>query len=415
MKNKISKYLFLAILLLAVMLSGDAQAAIAHTEDASLVAWPQITVYPLPGQYDHPVHITNAGDGSLRMYIVEQPGVIRIMKNGILLPVPFLDIHGQVRYSGGEEGLLSVAFPPNYADKAYFFVYYTTTDGNNRVSRFNRMAGNPDQADPASEQVVIIFNHPTYENHNGGQTAFGADGYLYIGTGDGGGGGDPNGNAQNPASLLGKILRIDVDSNLSAYTIPASNPYTQTAGYRGEIWSLGLRNPWRFAFDRLTHDLYIGDVGQNDVEEVDFQPASSVGGENYGWKILEGSACYSPSSGCVPPAFYNPPAAEYTHGVNDSNGCAVTGGGVYRGNTFPRMQGFYFYADFCTGKIWGLINQGGWQSNLLLDTSLKIASFGEDELGNLYLSDLASGRIFWITDFENPSAHRIYIPAFAGP
>jgi hypothetical protein len=194
------------------------------------------------------------------------------------------------------------------------------------------------------------------------------------------------------------------------YLVPTTNPYTQTVGYLGEIWALGLRNPWRYTFDLQTGDLYIGDVGQDTEEEVDFQPVSSHGGENYGWNTLEGNLCYNPSSGCIPPAYYAPPVAVYDHGINDSNGCAITGGVVYRGATYPRMQGMYFYGDYCTGKIWGLINAIGWQNQLLLDTDLSISTFGEDEAGNLYLADLSSGVIYQITDTVDAPFSTVYLP-----
>ncbi len=297
-----------------------------------------------------------------------------------------------------------MAFPPGYAGKGYFYVYYTNTSGNIVVSRYFLTPNKPDMVDSSSEQIVLTINHPTYSNHNGGQLSFGPDGFLYMGTGDGGGGGDPNGNAQNHASLLGKILRIDVESgnptrqNQTTYTVPSTNPYTQTQGYRGEIWALGVRNPWRFSFDRDTHDLYIGDVGQDTEEEIDFQSASSAGGENYGWNILEGLLCFNPPSGCVLPSRYSPPVAEYDHGPNDSIGCAVTGGFVYRGQNYPSMQGVYFYGDYCSGRIWGLEFDGAnWENTVLLDTPYNVSTFGEDEVGNLYVTDYANGIIYLIT------------------
>ncbi len=384
-----------------------------QTTSASLptVAWPKISLTPYQSGFTFPVHITHAGDGSQRMFVVEQSGIIRIIKDNLVLSTPFLDIHERVLFPGsGERGLLSVAFPPDYASKGYFYVYYTRLDGNNQTSRFHLKLGKPDEADPASEQSIILFNHPNYSNHNGGQLAFGPDGYLYIGTGDGGGGGDPQGNAQNPVSLLGKLLRIDVESGVDPYLVPTTNPYTQTVGYRGEIWALGLRNPWRYTFDRQTGDLYIGDVGQNTEEEVDFQPASSPGGENYGWNTLEGNLCYNPSTNCVPPARYAPPVAVYDHGANDSIGCAITGGNVYRGATFPLMVGLYIYGDYCTGKIWGLIVTNSWQNQLLLDTHLMISTFGEDEAGNLYVADLSSGVIYQVTATANAPFHTVYLP-----
>jgi glucose/arabinose dehydrogenase len=304
--------------------------------------------------------------------------------------------------------LLSVAFPPGYASKGYFYVYYTTLNGDNQVSRFY-LTDNPDVDNPASEQLILYFNHPTYGNHNGGQLAFGPDGYLYIGTGDGGGGGDPNRNAQNLGALLGKILRIDVECRVTlppgdpiqaflplistntltqAYCLPPDNPFINTLNARPEIWAYGVRNPWRFSFDRLTGNLYIGDVGQNEWEEVDFQSSTSQGGENYGWNIMEGKHCYNAStcdqSGKVLPVWEQPhPTFE-----------ALTGGFVYRGPTYTSMQGFYFYGDYQTGRIWGLVNSGGWQSQELLDTAHLISTFGEDQAGELYLADYGSGIIY---------------------
>jgi glucose/arabinose dehydrogenase len=404
------RHFFQALLLLGVI-SSILLPSQATTASQPTIAWPQISLITYQSGFSSPVHLTNAGDGSQRLFVVEQSGIIRIIKNNVVLPTPFLDIHDRVLFPGsGERGLLSVAFPSNYASKSYFYVYYTRLDGNNQASRFHLKPGKPDEADPFSEQMIILFNHPNYSNHNGGQLAFGPDGYLYIGTGDGGSGGDPQGNAQNPASLLGKLLRIDVESGVDPYLVPATNPYTQTVGYRGEIWALGLRNPWRYAFDRQTGDLYIGDVGQNTEEEVDFQPASSHGGENYGWNVLEGNLCYKPSVNCVPPAHYAPPIAVYDHGLNDSNGCAITGGAVYRGATYLRLQGIYFYGDYCTGKIWGLKYSSGWQSQPLLDTDLSISTFGEDEAGNLYLADLSSGKIYKIVDRMTAPLDYVFLP-----
>lgn len=392
---------------------GNTNATEAMKAEAP-AAWPTISLEQVNiGSLSSPVHLTHAGDGSGRIFIVERAGRIRLLKNGSLQATPFLDISDHVR-SGGEEGLLSVAFPPDYAQRKRFYVYYTQTDGDNVVARF-RTSTNPDLADTASEQQILELPHPIQSNHNGGQLAFGPDGYLYIGPGDGGGGGDPYGNAQNPASLLGKILRIDVEGQIPTtppsqaykvylplissdtglpYSVPPDNPFFAQPGYRPEIWAMGLRNPWRFSFDRTTGDLYIADVGQNEWEEVNFQPASSAGGENYGWNTLEGSHCYSPASGCTPPANYSPPVAEYPHGANDSNGCSITGGFVYRGATYTDMQNIYFYADFCQGKIWGLqFENSAWQSQLLLDTDYQPSSFGEDESGEVYLVRL-SGQIY---------------------
>jgi len=381
-----------------------------------VVTWPTIALQSVQSGYSSPVHMASAGDGSGRLFVVEQGGYIRILQNGLQAP-PFLDIHGRVRSpdstGGSEEGLLSVAFPPGFGDtRHHFYVYYTNMDGNNQVSRFE-VSADPDQADPGSEKRIILFEHPGQANHNGGQLAFGADGYLYIGTGDGGGGGDPLENAQNPAVLLGKLLRIDVEmiratapgldhrlylplalqngANPQFYRIPEDNPFVQTPGYLPEIWALGLRNPWRFAFDRTTHDLYLGDVGQGDWEELDFQPASSVGGENYGWDFWEGLVCFS--AGCDP-AGMNWPIHVYSHADGD---CSVTAGNVYRGDAFPQMQGIYFFGDYCTGRLWGLQPDGAdWAVHEFTDTIHRISSFAEDESGELYLISL-NGGIYHIT------------------
>jgi glucose/arabinose dehydrogenase len=309
-------------------------------------------------------------------------------------------------FSGGgnEEGLLSVAFPPGFGSTVdHFYVYYTRLDGDNRVSRFS-VSVNPDIADPESEETIIDLDHPTNQNHNGGQLFFGPDGDLYIGTGDGGGGGDPAGNAQNPASLLGKLLRIDVESGGDPYGIPPDNPFVGVGGYQEEIWALGFRNPWRFSFDRQTGDLYLGDVGQGSWEEIDFQPADSAGGENYGWDILEGFECFEAAS--CDDAGMTPPVQVY---ANDGQTCAVTGGYPYRGGDFPDLSGLYIYADYCSGMIWGLQDESGsWVNQLLLDTDLDITSFGEDEAGELYLTDVSNGAIYRIVQviFTNPQ----YLP-----
>ena len=384
----------------------------------STADWPVLSFQEVVADLDYPVFLTNAKDGSGRLFVVEQPGQIRIVDNG-LVNTPYLDIHDRVRSprsgGGSEEGLLSVAFPPGFNSTVnHFYIYYTNKAGDNQVSRFTQTA-DPNLADPNSEEVILYLSHPQNENHNGGLLLFGPDGYLYIGTGDGGGGGDPFGNAQNPASLLGKILRIDVEfttnpgftpshyvylplapvesgsTPAAKYRIPESNPYVGVPGFRGEIWALGLRNPWRFSFDSLNKDLYIGDVGQNLWEEVDYQPANSTGGENYGWNIMEGKHCYGSSScdmtGLVLP-FY-----EYSH----ANACSVTGGYVYRGQDYPGMQGIYFFGDWCSGRIWGAQNIANiWQVEELNPIGPHLSSFGEDESGEIYLVVYAAnnGKVF---------------------
>ena len=379
------------------------------------ITWPtSISLSLIENGFTRPVHITHAGDGSGRLFVVEQTGRIYILLNGNKISTPFLDIHDRVQAQGGEQGLLSVAFPPGFGTtRDHFYVYYTRSNGDNQVSRF-RLGETPDVADPASEQLILLLPHPTYQNHNGGQLFFGPDGYLYIGVGDGGGGGDPFENAQNPGSLLGKLLRIDVEpdapvvpsdspykaylplmarSDGPAYSIPPDNPFVGQPGYRPEIWALGLRNPWRFSFDRNTDDLYIGDVGQSKWEEIDFQLASSGGGENYGWDNLEGLVCYEPASGCNTSGM-TPPVHVYPHGSTE---CSVTGGFVYRGSSFPTMQGIYFYGDYCSGKIWGLQrNLGNWENQLLNNgDQTQITSFGEDQSGELYLTTL-SGAVYQV-------------------
>jgi glucose/arabinose dehydrogenase len=313
------------------------------------------------GGLSQPVFITNAGDGSGRLFILERAGRIRIVKNGALLGTPFLDIDQIVNSAGGEQGLLALAFHPNYASNGLFYTVHTAPINSvNSVilSRFSRSAGNPDLANAGSQVTLLSIPHPVNTNHNGGTLAFGPDGYLYWSTGDGGGAGDLPNNAQNLTVLLGKILRLDVDSG-SPYGIPASNPFVgdPNAAVREEIWAYGLRNPWRFSFDALTGDLYIGDVGQGAREEIDFQPASSSGGENYGWRVMEGSLCFNPASGCNTSGKVLP-IAEYDH----NTGCSVTGGYVYRGSRYPLLRGHYFYGDFCTGAFFSLqgSSAGGW-------------------------------------------------------
>jgi glucose/arabinose dehydrogenase len=378
------------------------------------LTWPIISLNEVITGLSQPLHIAHAGDGSGRLFIVEKTGRIKLYLGSTYQNI-FLDIHTKVSTTS-EQGLLSAVFPPGYETNGRFYVNYTNLAGDTVIARY-QVSSNPNLADSTSEQILMTIDQP-YANHNGGQMAFGPDGYLYIGMGDGGSGGDPGNRAQNPAELLGKILRIDVGEASSLvppfgslhayfpitlqsgekppYGIPRDNPFINTPGYRPEIWALGLRNPWRFSFDRTTGDLYIADVGQDAWEEVNFQTAGNPGGNNYGWRILEGAHCYNPSSGCVPPPGYISPAFEYSHGTNDSNGCSITGGFVYRGNAYPSMQGIYFYGDFCTGKIWGAIYNNGWQTSLLTTAPFMISSFGEDESGEMYVADYGNGKIYRI-------------------
>lgn len=337
-----------------------------------------------------PTTITHAGDGSNRIFLVQQAGLIRIVDNGDLLAAPFLNISDRLS-TGGESGLLGLAFPPDFADKGYFYLNYTRSSGGATVvSRFFVSGDNPNLADGDSEQILLEVNQP-FANHNGGQLAFGPDGYLYIGLGDGGSANDPQGNSQNPATLLGKLLRIDVEAGVMPYRIPDDNPFVNVSGTLDEIWAGGLRNPWRFSFDRLNGDLYIADVGQNRWEEINFQPANAGGGANYGWNILEGPDCLGSVGGCVEPPDYAPPVAFYDHDL----GCSVTGGYVYRGPANAQLQGRYLYGDFCSGRIWALQRSGDvWEQALLDQTPYSISAFGEDEAGRLYVADYPTGIIY---------------------
>lgn len=348
--------------------------------------------------FDRPVQVTHAGDGTGRLFVVEQEGRIRIIKDGAVLSPAFLDIRGLVACCG-ERGLLSVAFHPNYETNGRFYVDYTNNDGNTVVAQYS-VSANPNVADVGSAVTLLTVDQP-YGNHNGGQLMFGplenGHRYLYIGMGDGGSGGDPQNNAQNKNTLLGALLRLDVDSG-SPYAIPADNPYVGGAG-RDEIWAIGLRNPWRFSFDRATGDLYIGDVGQNAWEEIDVQPAGTPGGLNFGWRCKEGTHTYPGGDNNNSCTGLTDPIAEYPH--NSSGGYSVTGGFVYRGNEFPALWGRYFYADYVVGRIWSLTKtDSGWSTPALeiANTGFNISAFGEDEQGELYLADYSSGTIRRLTD-----------------
>ncbi len=342
--------------------------------------------------FNKPVYLTYPPDGSGRLFVVEQPGFIRIIKNGNLLPNPFLDITQMVNSRGNEEGLLGLAFHPQYSQNGRFFVHYTDSSQSVVIARFNVSASNPDQADPASEKILLTIPHP-FTNHNGGQLVFGPDGYLYIGVGDGGSQGDPNLNGQNLKVLLAKILRIDVNGD--SYAIPPSNPFANKPGARPEIWAYGLRNPWRVSFDMQTNDLYIGDVGQDLYEEVDFQPSNDKGGENYGWSFMEGFHPYKGSA----PAGLTAPVAEYSHAGGN---CAIVGGYVYRGKNLPDLVGTYIFGDYCTGYMWSLKRSGStWQMKSLMNAPFSISSFGEDAAGELYVLDLNGGALYRLGKPQN--------------
>jgi glucose/arabinose dehydrogenase len=332
--------------------------------------------------------VTPAGDGGDRLFVVEQPGRIRIVRNGEVEPEPFLDIADRVALST-EQGLLGLAFHPRYGQNGRFFVDYTDTSGDTVVAEYRVSTDDPDRADPGSERVVLAFDQP-FANHNGGDLAFGPDGYLWIGTGDGGSGGDPMGNGQDLGTLLGKMLRIDVDHRDAglAYAIPPDNPFVERAGARAEIWALGLRNPWRYSFDRATGDLWIGDVGQSSFEEIDHVPSDEAG-LNFGWNVMEGGGCFQPPSGCDESGI-TLPVAGYGHDA----GCSVTGGYVYRGTRWPALAGAYLFADFCSGVIWGLdASDPKAEPAELLTLGHNISSFGQDDEGELYVTDLVSGQV----------------------
>jgi glucose/arabinose dehydrogenase len=344
----------------------------------------------IAGGFSAPLLVTHAGDGTGRLFVVEQIGRIRVLTDGRVQAEPFLDIASLVT-AGGEQGLLGLAFHPEFESNGRFFVNYTDGSGDTVVAEY-RAPGGADRADPGSARVVLRIDQP-YSNHNGGDVVFGPDGFLYIGMGDGGSGGDPHGNGQRLDTLLGKMLRIDVDRG-RPYGIPEDNPFVGRPGARREIWANGLRNPWRFSFDRETGDLWLGDVGQGDLEEIDRARAGGSGGQNYGWNVMEGTECFSPPDGCDGEGLVRP-VAVYPTGL----GCAVVGGYVYRGSRFPALRGGYFFADFCAGVVFALDPAGDVSQEpvILLQTDHAISSFGEDEAGELYVTDLSGGEVLLVT------------------
>ncbi len=352
--------------------------SVSQFPDASAFTWMGIA-----SGLQRPTDLASVGPG--RMLVLEQPGRVRLIVDGALASESYLDITDRVGSQANEQGLLGIARHPLFAKNGYFFLNYTNTSGDTVIARF--AASSVDKADPSSEKILLTIDQP-FGNHNGGALAFGPDGYLYIGMGDGGSAGDPQGNGQKLNTLLGKVLRIDVD-NGDPYAIPANNPFADGQQGRPEIWAYGLRNPWRISFDRASGDFYIGDVGQNQWEEIDFQPAGAQGGVNYGWNYREGA---NPYAGEAPAGVtLVDPIGQYQH----PEGCSVTGGYVYRGSALPEMQGIYLYGDYCNGRVWGLLRgpDGSWMNKLLFESSPYISSFGQDEAGELYLLEQNSGSV----------------------
>lgn len=350
--------------------TSPAPTAKAATPSLSPISY---SFLPVASGFTRPTLLTHAGDA--RLFVLEQPGVIKIIADNKVLPTPFLDIQSIVNSSANERGLLGLAFHPKFKENKFFFVHYSDLKGDTAIARY-KVSSDVNRADPNSGEIILQIAQPA-SNHNGGHLVFDPDGLLYIGLGDGGGQGDTRGNAQSNASLLGKMLRLNVD---------APNP-------KPEIWAKGLRNPWRYSFDRATGDLYIGDVGQNVWEEIDYVKAPMPKAIlNFGWNIMEGNHVYkNAATGDTLLA----PIAEYDHGA--SGGCSVTGGYVYRGKEIPELNGLYFYGDYCTGFVWTLKQtQGKWQNDLFLRTRFRISSFGEDVNGELYLVD-HGGAVYKLT------------------
>jgi uncharacterized repeat protein (TIGR01451 family) len=411
----------ISVLALPAARSDAAHPIGVETRPQAVSAAPNFTIVlsnvVAAGKLNQPVGLANAGDGSGRLFVLERAGFIRVIKDGTLLGTPYLTINTKVESSNnGEQGLLGLEFDPNFEANGTFYINYTTNapgfDGDTVVARYQVANPAADVANFLTATHIITIDQPQ-GNHNGGDLHFSPiDGYLYIGMGDGGNSNDvgpghaPEGNGQSHGTLLGKMLRLDV-RDVPTYTIPATNPFTRTAGYRPEIWALGLRNPWRFSFDRATGDMYIGDVGQNCWEEISYQSASSHGGENYGWRLEEGFRRFNPSTpnNCNMPASTlittSQPITAYVHPI----GSAVTGGYVYRGQQYPWLRGVYFYSDSGSGRIWAIrqVSPGVWSGSEEIDTPYGITAFGEDESGELYVTDYYQGRVFKITSTGGPN------------
>jgi glucose/arabinose dehydrogenase len=350
----------------------------------------QIKAVLVSDKLDNPIDIEDADDGPVRLFFVLQTGKILVYNGKNVLSTPFLNISKEIACCG-EQGLLSLAFHPHYKSNRIFFIYYVNSNGNLVLAAY-QVSADQNVADAKSRKILLTIPHPAHSNHNGGEIQFGKDGYLYLSVGDGGGAGDQSNNAQDLGRFLGKILRIDVDHG-SPYSIPPDNPFVINAGAKKEIWAYGLRNPWRYSFDRKKGRMYIGDVGQNAWEEIDIQPRRNPGGVNYGWRNMEGSHCFNPATNCN--KGFRLPIIEYSHNA----GCAVTGGYLYRGRKIPELYRTYLFADYCSGTIWGAKKSSGhWNTFELLNTSFNISTFGQDRDGELYFANHAdsSGAVYKI-------------------
>jgi glucose/arabinose dehydrogenase len=355
-----------------------------------------IRLVPLIRGLQQPVVVTSARDGTRRLFVCERAGrIVEFGADGATRSRTYLDIRGSVESAGQEQGLLGLAFPPDFATRRVFFVYYTATFGDIRISRFPVGADGVPIA--SGEKVILTIPHHLHANHDGGQLAFGPDGYLYIGVGDGGSEGDPDRNGQKKTTLLSKILRVDVGPGVATYRIPSDNPWAKIAGVKRETWAWGLRNPWRFSFDRATGDMYIGDVGQDNWEEIDYHAAPAPAGQDFGWSLMEGDHPYRPDKRLPPGVTLTRPIFEYGHGL----GCAVVGGYEYRGSRYPRWAGAYFFGDYCSGRIWTLRRSGGsWVATRPMTppgetgAPITISTFGEAEGGELVVADLIGGTVY---------------------
>lgn len=370
--------------LLASSLTASATLASTERARAQGSTLPAIGFESIFSGLNRPVDYIDARDGTGRFFIVEQDGRILVSIGGELLSTPFLDLTDQVS-TGSEQGLLSIALDPGFAGNSRVFVSSTDTDGNSQIVRYTADPADANQLDPNSATTILTLDQP-YPNHNGGDLVFGPDGYLYIGFGDGGGQGDPDHRAQNPAILFAKILRIDVSGKHEPYGIPTDNAFVDDPKFAPETFAWGFRNPWRFSFDRETGDLWIGDVGQDKIEEIDRIP-KGTSGQNFGWSIMEGDECYDADT-CDKTGL-TMPVAQYTH----EYGCSVIGGYVYRGTALPALAGIYLFADYCSGNLWGLIPNGkdAWTISGILATRFNPSSFAQDAKGELYLCDLNGG------------------------